>query len=56
MSREAEYSRMLHQLAQLQTQLQANLHAQHMLKSQNASLQDSNDQVWCGASVGAPRI
>ena len=44
-NRQAEYSRLLQQLASIQTQLQGNMHAVHVLKSENASLRESNEQV-----------
>lgn len=44
-NRQAEYSRLLQQLASIQTQLQSNMHAVHVLKSENASLRESNEQV-----------
>lgn len=44
-TRQAEYSRLLQELSSLQTQLQNNVHACHVLKAENASLKETNEQL-----------
>jgi len=44
--RQLEYSRLLQQITSVQSQLQATLQQAHVLKSENATLKESNAQVW----------